>query len=97
MTEKVRTIQPNEIFKVFGFKEGQEFGTPGNEDTKVDASKVLSWAFAFLLYMKPGDILETSGASFKKISGDLIQIDSNINLEVLVDGIEKRSVIRLPV
>lgn len=96
MSDKVRTIQPNEIFKVFGFKEGQEFGTPGNEETKVDASKVLSWAFAFLLYMKPGDILETSGASFKKVSSDLIQIDSNLSLETLVDSLEKRSVIRLP-
>lgn len=96
-TKDGRTIQPHEIFKVFGYKEGQEFGTPGKEETRVDPAKVLSWAFAFLLYMKPGDILETSAASFKKLGPDLIQIDSDINLEVIADNMEKRNIMRLPV
>lgn len=95
--DKPRVIQPNELFQMFGYKESQGFGTPGHEDSKMDAAKVLSWAFAVLMYLRPGDSVETNSAKFKKISSDLIHIDHNLNLKVLTDDLEKRGVIKLPV
>ena len=92
-----RTIQPAEIFKIFGYKEDQEFGTLSCEDTKVDANKILSWVFAMLIYLKPGDMIETSSARFKKISDDLLCIDVNLDLKLMLDNVEMRRVIKIPV
>ena len=81
----VRTIQPKDIARIHGIK---DIGF---------AHKMLRAAFHSLLYLRPGDKVETSYATFVKISDDLIQIDSDINLKQTVDSIESKKVLRIPV
>lgn len=92
---KATVIQPKDIFEIFGYKEGVN-PTTGCDDSKVDASRILSWAFTMLLYLKEGDVIETSSAKFKKIGDDLLVIEPKLSLKVLASDLEQRRIIRFP-
>jgi hypothetical protein len=62
-----------------------------------DAERVLSLAFAFLAYMSPGDELQTSDISIKKLDNNLLYIDSDTDLTTVVDSLERKRVLRIPV
>ena len=80
-----KIIQPQQLCKLLGVK------------NVVEADKVLSLAYAFLVYMNPGDVLETSDIRLEKISKDLIHVDSDHDLVQVVDSLEKKRVLRMPI
>lgn len=82
---QVRVIQPNQIARMHGI-----------EDTK-DFRRVLASAFNVLMYLKPGDRLETGSAAFEKLDTDLIRVEADVDLKQLVDNLEDRRVVRIPV
>jgi hypothetical protein len=79
-----KIIQPAHLCKLLGTKHIKE------------AERVLSLAYAFLVYMNPGDSLETSDIRLSKISKDLIHVDSDFDLSQVVDGLEKKRVLCIP-
>lgn len=84
MATSKKTIQPQHLCKLLGVKHVKE------------ADRVLSLAYAFLAYMNPGDELITSDIKFTKISKDLIHVESDYDLTQVVDSLEKKRVLRIP-
>lgn len=80
-----RTLQPRDIARMHGVKD---------MDT---AHKMLRAAFHALIYLKPGDMIETSYAKFRKVSDDLIHLEVQVSLQMTVDQLEQARVIRIPV
>ena len=68
-----------------------------NIKNQVDAVKVLSSAFNILVYLRVGDAMETSALRFTKVADDLLQIESILELEMLVDTLQQRRIIKLPI
>jgi len=85
MERSLKIIQPSELFKVIDVK-----NTP-------ETNRVLSTSYGFLLYMKKGDVLETSSTRFEKISDDLIHISSGLEPSDVVEALERRKLIKIPV
>ena len=85
--EKIQTrvIQPHDLFEMHNIK------------NQVDAEKVLSSAFNILVYLRVGDAMETSALRFTKVADDLLQIESILELEMLVDTLQQRRIIKLPI
>lgn len=82
---KERTIQPAHLCKLLGCKDHKE------------AEKVLSLAYAFLVYMSKGDVLKTSDIKITKLSQDLLHVESSFDLAQVVDGFEKNRILKIPV
>lgn len=80
-----RTLQPKEVFDMMNIKDHEEAG------------KVLTAALYFLVYMHTGDKLETSVATFSKISDDLIHVGCLPRPEVIAEELAKKKIIRIPV
>ena len=80
-----KIIQPKKLFKILKIKDYEE------------AEKVFASTVGFLVYLPEGHTIQTSTASFHKISNDLIQISSNIDTANLVNFLEKTKVIKFPV
>lgn len=79
-----KTIQPSDISALIGVSQ---------EDTE----KILSIIFSMLLYMHPGDQMESSFARIEKLDPSLIYIDCGLNKNNIVDFLEKRGIIKIPV
>ena len=62
-----------------------------------DTEKIMSVIFSMMLYMNPGDKMESSFASLEKLDQDLMHIDCHVNKNNLVDFLEKRNIIKIPV
>lgn len=78
-------IQPKQIFDLLNIKDSEE------------AEKVLTETLDFLIYLRQGDVLETSYARFEKLSDDLIHIDTNIDSRKVLDDLEKKRIVKFPV
>ena len=78
-------IQPRDLYKLLKIKE---------EDYKL-ADQILSNAFAFLVYMKEGDVFETSDVTFSKLSHDLIYMNAEIDSEIMTNELKNKRVIKL--
>lgn len=78
-------LQPSDLFRLLNIKD---------HDT---AKKVMTATLSFLVYLKPGDKLETSGVVFEKMTEDLLHIQVNVNSKDMMDTLEKLKVIRIPV
>ena len=83
--EQYRTFQLADIFKLHHIKNTKE------------AEKVLNSILNLFLYMKTGDELEFSLARFSKLSDDIIHIEPLINSEILLDSLEKKKIIHIPI
>lgn len=81
----VKTIQPQQLFELLNVKNTEE------------TQKVLATALAFLAYMSPGDEMQTSDLVFEKIAPDLIHIRTEVDLTTVVDSMEKKRILRMPV
>ena len=79
-----RVIQPRHLFEMLDIKNSDE------------AERVLTTVLYLLIYLKPGDVLKTNVAEFVKLAPDLIQMDSNIDSDIIVDELEKKKIISLP-
>ena len=79
-----KIVQPKKIFRALGVKDTEE------------AQNVLQVAFGFLLYLKPGEEMQTANASFSKISEDLIHIKPNIDMKDVVTSLDRKNIIKLP-
>lgn len=80
-----KIFQPKYIFDMLGIKDTQE------------AEKVMSTLMYMLIYLQEGDKIQTTVATFEKISPDLLHIDCSLNGEFIVDELHKKKIIRLPV
>jgi len=78
------TIQPENLFKVLKVED--------NKDTRM----VLASTLKYLVYLNIGDKIEIKDVTFTKIGKDLIHIDTEIDLNSLVDNFEKSKIIRFP-
>lgn len=83
MQEKI--IQPKKLFKILKIKDFEE------------AEKVFASTLGFFVYLPIGHKIQTSTASFHKISSDIIQISTNIDTKNLVNFLEKTNVIKFPI
>ena len=83
MAEKI--IQPKKLFRILKVKDYEE------------AEKVFASTIGFFLYLPIGHTIRTSTASFKKLSNDLIHIESEIDMDNLNNFLEKTGVIKFPV
>lgn len=77
-------LQPKELFNLI------------NVENKEEAERVLAVAYSFLLYLKVGEKLVTSTATFNKIGHDLIQIDSKVSPELITSELVGKKIIKLP-
>ena len=80
-----KVVQPQHIFDLLNVKDRDE------------AERVLSETLSFLIYMRAGDVLETSTAIFEKLSDDLFHIETNLDSRKIYDSLEKKKIIRFPV
>jgi hypothetical protein len=84
--DKVITVQqPSDIYDLLDIR---------NRD---EADKVLAAAYSYLVYLKVGDSLQTSRLTFNKISSDIIQIEVNLDPNILIDELEAKRIIKIPV
>lgn len=79
----IKTIQPSDISGLIGVDQG-------------DVEKIMSLIFSMLLYMNPGDRMESSFALIEKIDATLIHIDSRVNKSNVIDFLEHRKIIKIP-
>lgn len=79
-----KIIQPKKLFKILKVKDYEE------------AEKVFASTIGFFVYLPLGHTIQTSTASFHKISNDLIQITTDIDTDNLVNFLEKSKVIKFP-
>ena len=77
-------IQPKKLFKILKVKDFEE------------AEKVFASTLGFFVYLPIGHTIETSTASFHKVSNDLIQISTDIDTDNLVNFLEKTRIIKFP-
>jgi len=77
-------IQVGNIFTELGIKH-----TP-------EAEQLFSLAFAYLLYLPVGGELSTAFVKFKKLSDDIIVVDSIAGKDILVDELVNKSIVRIP-
>jgi len=82
MQDKI--IQPKKLFKILKIKDYEE------------AEKVFASTVGFFVYLPTGHTIQTSTASFHKVSHDLIQITTNIDTSNLVNFLEKTRIIKFP-
>jgi hypothetical protein len=82
---KVHNITPSELFQVLDVENEEE------------ALKVFEAAFSFLLYLKVGDELRLSSMTIKKISDDLVRVESDTSGPDVIDFLARKRIIRLPV
>lgn len=78
-------VHPADVYRLADVKHPEE------------ADRVMKLLYGYLLYLKPGEKLSTSMATFSKISEDLIQVQTTIDFEDLVDQLEHKHVIKLPI
>jgi len=83
--ELKRTFQPIDIFKLHKIKNVEE------------AEKILNSTLCILIYMAIGDSLEFSAARFTKVSNDLIYMENILEPAQVIDQLEKRRLIRIPI
>ena len=83
MSEKI--IQPKKLFRILKVKDFEE------------AEKVFASTIGFFLYLPTGHTIRTSTATFKKISNDLIHVESDLDMENLNNFLEKTGTIKFPV
>lgn len=81
----VRIIQPNDLFKMLNLKNSEE------------AEYILTQVFNFLLYIRPGDVIETSNALFEKVSKDLIYTNAKVNSPAVLKSFEEKLNLKFPV
>lgn len=78
-------IQPKDLFDLLGIKNHYE------------AERVMNYSFSLLANLKIGDTLKTGNLTLSKIDQTLIHIETSISSDVLLDEMEKRRIIKLPI
>lgn len=78
-------IQPAEIFARLNIEH-----TESHE-------KVLEMAFAFLVYLKPGEALKVGGISFRKLDEDTINLDIKVTPADVSDALASKRSIRIAI
>jgi predicted Zn-dependent protease len=79
-----KIIQPQHLCDLLGVKNVEE------------AKKILATGLSMLAYLSPGDQMEAGDMTFKKISKDLIYIDTDTDLSQTVDNLGKSRILRFP-
>lgn len=85
MNQENKIFQPSELFEFLNCK-----------DTET-GHKILAGTLSLLMYLKPGESLETSFGTFSKLTPDLLHIQTNVHTDVLVDELVRSKVIKLPI
>jgi hypothetical protein len=78
-------LQPKDILKYLNAKDAEE------------ALRIMSVAYAFLIYLQPGQVLETSAVTFTKLADDVLHLETEVESLEILNELEKNGVIRLPV
>jgi hypothetical protein len=78
-------LQPKDILKYINAKDVDE------------ALRIISIAYSFLVYLQPGQSLETSSITFTKLADDMLHLETEIKSMEILNELEKNGVIRLPV
>lgn len=78
-------IQPSDIFQMTGVPQTAEL------------ERMLSVAFDFINYLKPGESLRTSSTIYSKVSDDLVHIHSYVQPRQCLDELENKKILRIPV
>jgi hypothetical protein len=78
-------LQPKDILKYINAKDVDE------------ALRIISIAYSFLIYLQPGQSLETSNATFTKLADDVLHLETEVKSMEILNELEKNGVIRLPV
>jgi hypothetical protein len=60
-------------------------------------AKVIAATLRFLMYLRPGDSLECSDMKVTSLSEDLFHVDHKLDLTNVLDDLEARKVIKIPV
>ena len=84
MKESVtKNLTASDIFNILNVKDQEE------------AEKVFKFTLSFLSYLSVGDSIVTNDSTFTKVSVDLLQVETNINLEDVIDTFDKRKIINV--
>lgn len=85
MSEVRKTvIQPSEIIDLLGVTD------------RIEAERIISATLDFLIYLKVGDSLHTSNASFEKLSEDMVYLNVHRKIEDKIADTNIKNIIMLP-
>ena len=59
--------------------------------------RIINISFTLLNYLKVGDVIETSYGKYKKMTRDMIFIESDFSEKEIIDTLEKSNIIKIAI